>query len=200
MMKKIALLSIIMAISMGVAGCNNSAVPNDNNQTTNPGTTNPGTTNSQSSNETGAIAIEEAKDIALNDAKLTRDNVTFIKAKKELDNGVEKYDIEFYSGNTEYNYEINAANGKIMEYNHDIKDFDIKNNQNSNNTAKITLEEAKNIAIKHANLLGKKVTFIKAERDLEDGVEVYELEFLYGNIKYDYEINATDGKIIGYTH
>lgn len=195
MMKKMALLSIIMVISMGVAGCNNSAVPNDNNQTTNPGTT-----NSQSSNETGAIAIEEAKDIALNDAKLTRDNVTFIKAKKELDNGVEKYDIEFYSGNTEYNYEINAANGKIMEYDHDIKDFDIKNNQNSNNTAKITLEEAKNIAIKHANLLGEKVTFTKAERDLEDGVEVYELEFLYRNTKYDYEINATDGKIIGYTH
>ena len=195
MMKKIALLSIIMVISMGIAGCNNSAVPNDNNQTTNPGTT-----NSQSSNETGAIAIEEAKDIALNDAKLTRDNVTFIKAEKELDNGVEKYDIEFYSGNTEYNYEINAANGKIMEYNQDIKDFDIKNNQNSNNTAKITFEEAKNIAIKHANLLGEKATFTKAERDLEDGVEVYELEFLYGNTKYDYEIKATDGKIIGYTH
>lgn len=195
MMKRIALLSIIMVISMSLAGCSKTAVPNGENQTTNPGTT-----TSQNSNETGVIAVEEAKDIALNDAKLTRDNVTFIKAEKESDNGVEKYDVEFYSGDTEYNYEINAADGKIIESDHDIKNFDIKNNQNSSNTAKITLEEAKNIAIKHANLSGEKVTFTKSEKDLEDGVEIYEIEFLYGNTKYDYDINAADGKILEYTH
>ncbi|MDD6933236.1 MAG: PepSY domain-containing protein, partial [Eubacteriales bacterium] len=42
-------------------------------------------------------------------------DVTFTKAKLEKDDGVRKYEIEFRKGGTEYEYEIDAATGAILE-------------------------------------------------------------------------------------
>lgn len=61
---------------------------------------------------------------------------------------------------------------------------------------KISVDEAKQIALKHAKLTSDKVTFIKVEFDAEDGK--YEIEFSYNSKEYDYEINAYTGKLISY--
>ena len=53
-----------------------------------------------------------AKSAALKHAGLSASNVTFTKAK--LDDG--KYEIEFVSGSAEYEYEIDAATGSVLEY------------------------------------------------------------------------------------
>ena len=37
----------------------------------------------------------------------------------DFDNGIQKYDVEFYYGNKEYDYEIDASTGKILSYGQD---------------------------------------------------------------------------------
>ena len=192
-MKKIALATIILVACISLIGCNKSSTPNNQNSNNNK------------------ITMEQAQEIALKHAKLTSDQVSFIKTDTELENGIEVYNIEFSYENKEYDYKINSANGEIVEYDSDIEDYDITqqqatkenksvtpNNQNSNNS-KITVEKAKEISLKHANLKDNQVVFDKTEMDYDNGVQVYDIEFHYNNIEYNYEIDATTGNILSYS-
>ena len=40
---------------------------------------------------------------------------------------------------------------------------------------------------------------MKAERDRDNGVTVYEVEFKAGGYEYEYEINASTGEILGHS-
>lgn len=192
-MKKIALATIILVACISLIGCNKSSTPNNQNSNNNK------------------ITMEQAQEIALKHAKLTSDQVSFIKTDTELENGIEVYNIEFSYENKEYDYKINSSNGEIIEYDYDIEDYDITqqqttkgnksvapNNQNSNNS-KITVEKAKEISLKHANLKDNQVVFDKTEMDYDNGVQVYDIEFHYNNVEYNYEIDANTGNILSYS-
>lgn len=192
-MKKIALATIILVACISLIGCNKSSTPNNQNS------------------NNSKITMEQAQEIALKHAKLTSDQVSFIKIDTELENGIEVYNIEFSYENKEYDYKINSSNGEIVEYDSDIEDYDITqqqatkenksvtpNNQNSNNS-KITVEKAKEISLKHANLKDNQVVFDKTEMDYDNGVQVYDIEFHYNNIEYNYEIDANTGNILSYS-
>lgn len=60
------------------------------------------------------IGIDKAKSLALSNAGIKSSDATFTKAKLEKDNGVWQYEVEFVSGTTEYEYEIDAVSGKII--------------------------------------------------------------------------------------
>lgn len=173
--------------------------------------TNP-TVATTSQNATGSfITAERAKEIALNNAQLSASSVTFVKTNLEWENGVQVYEVEFWSGNIEYDYEINAYTGEIYSFDRDIENFSIPNtyynttqNNNSANSTKnqtanlITEERAKEIALNHANLSASSVTFIKVKLDWEGGTQVYDVEFRKGLTEYEYEINAQTGAVIKY--
>lgn len=61
------------------------------------------------------IDIETAKTTALTDAGLDASQVQFTKEKLETDDGVEKYEIEFNYNGYEYDYDIDAKSGAILE-------------------------------------------------------------------------------------
>ena len=62
---------------------------------------------------------------------------------------------------------------------------------------KITADEAKRIALAHAKLAEKDVTFVKVELELEDNNRYeYDIDFYSGNVEYDYEIDAVSGTIL----
>lgn len=69
-------------------------------------------------------------------------------------------------------------------------------------TGAVTLEQAKQTALNHAGKTASQVTFVQAKQDWDDGRKVYEIEFIYrsgsGYLEYDYEIDASTGKIISY--
>lgn len=65
---------------------------------------------------TAYISVDEAKNIALSHAGFSLSEVTFSKTKLERDDGIMIYEIEFYKGRVEYEYEINALTGDIIEF------------------------------------------------------------------------------------
>ena len=69
------------------------------------------------------ISLEKAKQIALDDAGYTEDQVRFSTAKFEDDDDEgETYEIEFYFGNMEYEYEIDAVTGEILDSSAETED------------------------------------------------------------------------------
>ena len=154
-MKKILLTTIIMGMGAGLIGCtqasqNSSQTAQNNTQTVQSNeSVNTQTNNTVAKeNVSKKITVDEAKKIALNHANLTSKEVSFINAEADMDNGVEFYDIEFYNNNKEYDYEISAADGKIIEYDYDVEGYgestNVSNNNSSNTNKQNTTTTNKN--------------------------------------------------------
>lgn len=148
----------------------------------------------------GNITTEKAKEIALKHAGVSASDVFFIKAALDRDDGRQVYDIEFYDGSLEYDYEILASDGTILSFDHDIEHYTFASGSASGSASKedIGVEQAKKIALKHAGLSSSQVRFQKAERDVEDGQTEYELEFYSNGWEYEYTVDASSGKILHY--
>ena len=148
------------------------------------------------------ISADDAKKIALADAKLSEKDVTFVNIELDYENNRLVYDVEFYSGNVEYDYDIDALTKEIVSSDFDIENYNIPaqttaaQQETTAPSADIGVEKAKEIALAHAGLSQDKVSFVKAELDYEDGIKVYDIEFYSGNVEYDYEISVADGSII----
>lgn len=72
------------------------------------------------------------------------------------------------------------------------------------NSGYITEDAAKAAALEHAGLTEADLDGIRVRLDYDDGIALYDVEFLRrtdaGVEEYDYEIGATDGKILGYDY
>lgn len=61
------------------------------------------------------IGEERAQQIALSDARLAENQVSKLKVSLKLDDGVWYYDVEFRTIALEYEYEIEAYTGAILD-------------------------------------------------------------------------------------
>lgn len=150
-------------------------------------------------NKTKKISADKAKKIALGDAKLAEKDVTLVKVELELEDNRLVYDVEFYSGNVEYDYDIDAVSGAIVSADKDIENYVIPAQPSTEAPTKtqaseISVEKAKQIALSHAGVSSAR--FTKAKIDYENGVKVYEIEFKVGNMEYEYDINVVNGAIV----
>lgn len=66
-----------------------------------------------------AISLEQAKNIAFSHAGVKESDVRMKKAKLDKEKGKFVYEIEFYYGNAEYEYDIDADNGNIIKFEKD---------------------------------------------------------------------------------
>ena len=150
---------------------------------------------SNKANKAKKISADKAKKIALGDAKLAEKDVTFVKVELELEDNRLVYDVEFYSGNVEYDYDIDAVSGAIVSADKDIENYVIPAQPSTEAKAtEISVEKAKQIALSHAGVGSAR--FTKAKIDYENGVKVYEIEFKVGNMEYEYDINVVNGAIV----
>lgn len=162
------------------------------------------------------ISISEAKAIALSNVGVSEEKATFTKAKLDDDG---HYEIDFYTASLEYDFEIDAVSGSILEKDVEARDH-VKAEANqqknqvpqapasgqqaqqssskpasgSSDSAVIGVEAAKSIAVRHAGVSG--ASFTKSYLDHDDGIRVYEIEFIAGGFEYDYEINALTGAVL----
>nr|WP_300818544.1 PepSY domain-containing protein [uncultured Acetatifactor sp.] len=155
-----------------------------------------GQTNPQSRPAGAVETIDAAKAAALADAGLAESDVTFTKEKLDWDDGIAVYDIEFLTADTEYDYEIDAATGAVLDKSAEL--FRPNESQGQAMDASIGVESAKEIAAAHAGLSKEEVFFTKAELELEHGRSEYEIEFYNDRIEYEYTIDAATGAILEY--
>lgn len=62
----------------------------------------------------------------------------------------------------------------------------------------ITQAQAENIALEFAGFSAAQVTRLRTEYEMDDGIPRYNVEFHEGDWEYEFEISATDGKILSY--
>ena len=80
--------------------------------------------------------------------------------------------------------------------NQNLNDSSVLREGNPSDKAYIGIEKAKEIALNDLGISEADVRFKKVKLDLENGVMVYEVEFVNNNVEYEYTINATTGEII----
>ena len=157
--------------------------------------------NGNSTAQSQEDSLDNAKAAALKDAGLSESDVTFKKTELDNSHGTQVYDIEFYTSDTKYDYEIDASNGTVLEKN--IEQFQSRTNPtdstiNNSSNDYIGVDRAKEIALNHAQLSESDVQFAKAKLENDDGEVEYEIEFYSGRTEYDYTIDAVSGNIIEY--
>ena len=68
------------------------------------------------------IGYAKAKSIALNHAGVSKNEAYDMDIELDDEDGILVYEVEFKSGNMEYDYEINAATGTILKYESELDD------------------------------------------------------------------------------
>lgn len=167
-----------------------------------------------------SLSADDARQIALSSVGVSADKATF--TKEVLDEGV--YEIDFYTESNEYDFEIDADTGAIVDREVSPRELSLPADDgqqegnsdaltessgkatqpatestmqnNANDGDVIGVAAAKEIALDHAGL--SSASFSKAHLDYDDGIRVYDIEFVAGDREYDYEINAYTGAIIEY--
>lgn len=161
------------------------------------------------------IGAERAKTVALESVGVSPSKATFTKAELDRENGTPIYEIEFFSGVNEYEFEIDARTGTVLEKKSEALSQEQQisaSSQSGTSTLPkassqsggtqgsssnfIGIDRAKAIALKHAGISSSDAVFTKAKLDTDDGIRTYEIEFVSGDREYEYEINAYTGELL----
>ena len=157
----------------------------------------------QPTDVSGRITEADAKQIALDHAGISESETDRLRVKLDYDDGVQEYEVTFYVGNREYDYDIDAATGTIRSFDSEIEDdYNIASAPSATRAATsassgatITEADAKQIALDHAGVSESETERMRVKLDRDDGVQEYEVNFYVGNREYDYDIDAATGEI-----
>ena len=149
------------------------------------------------------ISADQAKEAAFNHAGVKASDARNIKCELDRDDGTVHYDVDFKVNGYEYDYEIDAATGKVLKSEKE-RDDDIpvttkpavQTNTNAENL--IGKDRAREIALNHAGVQASDARGLECELDRERNTVVYEVEFESNGYEYSYEINANDGSVISH--
>lgn len=145
------------------------------------------------------ITAEQAKKAALSHAGVKAGEAVFVKAGLDWDDGRVCYEVEFYAGNTEYDYDIDAVTGAVLSCDREWDDFSLDRDDDeaeqggAGQSGLISEASARKIALAKAPA-GTKVVQCKLDRD--NGRYVYEVEMRNGAVEYECDINAVTGVIL----
>ena len=138
------------------------------------------------------ITLADAKKIALDDAGC-EDKVSFTE-ETLVSGGIKTpyYQLVFADAKTQWTYRIDAVLGTVLE----------KQQKEIVTTDFISLEEAKEIALKDAGLneATQKIVFTREELSRNSGKPCYILEFYTAKKQYSYKVDAKNGSIIEAYH
>lgn len=136
-----------------------------------------------------------AKSIALEHAGVDMENVSFMIAEQDTDDGTAVFKVEFVTKDyEEYEYKIQAEDGAVLSAEYERNTFPVSGTE-------VTLDEAKDTVLTHAGLDADQVTFLKQESDIDDGRWFYEVEFYTEDYqKYEYAIDQKTGEIASWDY
>ncbi|MEG0919646.1 MAG: PepSY domain-containing protein [Anaerovoracaceae bacterium] len=144
------------------------------------------------------ISKDKAKEIVLQDAKITVDDLKSYSIVFDKDERPSEYEIEFTTNKSEYEYTLKAEDGKILskESKELLQEQNGETKTDTNSDKQITEGQAKDIAYKDAGINSDQAKFVKSKYEIDDGYQVYEVEFKVDGKEYEYKINAKGGGIL----
>lgn len=161
---------------------------------------------SSNASDTSDISMQQATEVALQDAGFSSSEVESLSGNLDSDDEVRHYDVRFVSQGMEYDYEIKASDGTILEKDREAVETH-SSSQNVSLPAEsstmtdsdfISIDEAKSIALQVSGVDASNAVFTEAELNVDDGVHIYEIEFISGDMEYSFEINAMTGSVAGW--
>lgn len=169
-----------LLLTVGLAGCNTAASRQSG-----------GTMVTATSAAASGITRTQAQAAALAHTGLNESDVTWIGVHSDRDDGLPIYEVEFFSGSHEYDYKIDAATGAILSYNIDYDKFAVPDSLS--NSIAIDENAAKELAL--SKVPGATASDIRIRLDYDGIRPIYVGTIIYGEMKHDFEISATDGTI-----
>ena len=144
------------------------------------------------------IGAEKAKGIALEHAGVSESEATVEKIKFDYEDGRMVYEVEFYTADTEYEYDVDALTGALVKYESEQRRTAGASGGGSSAAAGYIGEAAaKAAALKDAGVKESDTTYCNSHLEYDDGrAEHYDVEFMVGDTRYEYEIGLTDGAVL----
>lgn len=156
------------------------------------------------SEEKKAISKDRAIEIALNAAGLKKADVTDLEAELDKEREGLYWEVSFETQKTEYDYDIHAYEGTVIKAETEKEDDRPAAQPTQKPTqaatqpaaeAKLTKDQAIEIALNAAGLKKTEVTDLEAELDKERSGLYWEVSFETKQKEYDYDIHAETGKV-----
>lgn len=132
-----------------------------------------------------------AKAAALAHAGVQEADAGDLVCQLDWEDGVQVYDVEFWSGGKKYDYEINAADGTVQKAEQEWGPA-----VQRQTASYIGEAAAKRAALSHAGVSENSVGSFKWELEEDGGRWIYEIEFRSGGLEYEYEIDAISGAVL----
>lgn len=151
------------------------------------------------------IGEEKAVELTFDFCGLEPEDVHHLQTSMDYNNGKVTYEVEFYKDEYKYEYELDATDGDLLEWETEWKRADLlaaelEELDRENKIQGISDEEVLSIAAKHAGIDPGDIIFYKISPDYELEEECFEVEFVTAENEYEYKIDAATGKIIEYTY
>lgn len=164
--KLTAVLSIAVIVIMGLAACGTEQVEE--------------------------ITKDQATQIALNEVEGAGTS-DVIRAEKTVSDGNLVYDITIIYDGSEYDFEISAKDGSILERDSEAAAAVPAGEKVAGE--KFSLNDAKAAALEQVDGATES-DIVKAKKDYDDGIREYEIEIHYNGLEHDFAFNAINGEII----
>ncbi len=149
-----------------------------------------GVTLSGKASEGSFIGRENALSIALTRAGVTQAQNAEVELEYEKSLGGMCYEVEFVFGGKQYEYEINAATGAIVEEELEVGEDWVAPE------GYLARAAALEIVYADAKVAATAVSEVEFELKISGESAVYSIEFKASNKEYEYEINGKTGEII----
>lgn len=147
---------------------------------------------------TGAVGMQNdvgetaAKAAALSHAGVTERDARNLTVKRDYDDGRLIYEIDFWVGTAEYEYEINAADAGVLKSKREKHPNALPAEQ------AIGGDMARDVALTHAGVRLSDVYELEVEEELDERIPCYKVEFKAGGMEYEYKIDAQSGGILSF--
>ena len=127
-------------------------------------------------------------------AGLSENEIFFQEVKLDHDHGRDIYEVEFISADgTEYEYEIDAADGSILSFSHD-SESSLEQLPDSSQAGIIPVEQAKQSVLDRVP--GADETNLSIRLREDDGRQEYKGELFYDQMLYEFKIDAYSGMFV----
>ena len=148
--------------------------------------------NSGNTDSRFAVSVNDAKQIALQDAGMSEGEVTFAKEVLD-DDDTPEYEIVFYKENQEFSYDIDPDTGAIKSRETDQEDFNV---QAAIEAISVSKEEALDVALGYAEAQPSDVSNIKVYLEPNDGRIEYEVQYTVDTITLEFKVDPITAKLI----